>query len=59
MAVVLVVGLVSVFVWKQTIPPDFGTDARFAVSYIGSDRESPAQGEPSEGASASRQSPAE
>ena len=58
-AVVLVVGFVSAFVWEQTIPPDFGTDAKSAASYIGSDRKSLAQGEPSEGVPARPQSLAE
>ncbi len=51
--IVLVVGFVSVFVWKETSPPEFRTDAEYAASYIGSDRKSPAQGEPSEDAPAS------
>ncbi len=58
-AAVLVAGLVSAIVWKKTTPPNFGTDLDYTASYIGSDRKSLAQGEPSEGAPASPQSSAE
>ncbi len=52
-AAVLVAGLVSAIVWKETTPPSFGTDLDYAASYIESNRKNPAQGEPSEGAPAS------
>ncbi len=55
----LVASFVSAFAWKETTPPDFGTDAEYAAFYIGSDQKSPAQGELSGGAPASLRSSAE
>jgi len=58
-AVGLVASFISAFVWKEATPPDFGTDIEYATTYIGSDRKSPAQGEPSKDAPASPRSSAE
>lgn len=55
----LVASFVSAFTWKESTPPDFGTNAEYPTFYIGSDQKSPAQGEPSKSAPASPQSSAE
>jgi hypothetical protein len=52
-AAILIMGFVFVLAWEQKSPLKLGVDADYAASYIGSDRESPAQGEPSQDAPAS------
>ncbi len=52
-AAILIMGFVFVLAWDQKISLKHGIDADYAASYIGSDRESPAQGEPNQGAPAS------
>ena len=36
-AATIVVGFVFAFLWEQTSPPEFGTGAEYATSYIRSD----------------------
>jgi hypothetical protein len=52
-AAIFIVGFVFIFAWEQKSPPKLVVNADYAASYIGLDRESPAQGEPSQGAPAS------
>lgn len=52
-AAILVMGFVFVLASDHKIPLKLGIDADYAASYVGSNRESPAQGEPSQGAPSS------
>ena len=52
-AAILITGFVFALAWDYKMLLKHGIDADYAASYIGSDRESPAQGEPSQGAPAS------
>ena len=47
-AAIVILGIVFVLAVGQRRPPELGISAGYAASYLGSDREIPAQGEPSQ-----------
>ncbi len=47
-AAIFILGFVFVLAREQKGPRELGVNADYAASYIGSDRESPVQGEPSQ-----------